>query len=261
MLRALAALADLSTPMLERKLSAQLFGNSKRLKDLLRPMLVVLRRHDPTAADYGDDDWALLRAHQLERVPEYVPLAGPLMLQTPQTQLDVTPFAPSIAISAVTIRAASVVSCSARVVVTIENATSFSEFASIRPSSVLAIFTGGFASPTIIALLKSIRAMHSDVFFCHWGDLDVGGLRILAHLRSQLGNIAPLAMDPVTFEQFCAHAQKLNAMERDALPQLQAHPLLADCTEVIQHLLAADRKLEQEAVDAESIMRSLVPPI
>jgi hypothetical protein len=253
LLRALAALADLSAPMLERKLSIQLFGDSKRLKDLLRPMLAVLRRHDPSAADYGDDDGALLRAHQLERVPEYVQLSGSLVLQTPQAQLDVTPFAPSVALSAATIRAGRVVACPARAVVTIENATSFSEFVAIRPNHVLVIFTSGFASPTIITLLKGIGAANPTIAFFHWGDLDVGGLRILAHLRSQIGNVMPVAMDVDTLNQFQPHTQKLNTKERDVLRQLQAHPLLTDCAEIIQNLIATNRKLEQEAVDAERI--------
>jgi hypothetical protein len=257
LLRALAALADLSAPTLERKFSVQLFGDSKRLKDLLRPMLAVLRRHDPSAAEYGDDDDALLRAHQLERVPEYVQLSGTLVLQTAQAQLDLTPFAPSIALSAATIRAARVVACPARAVVTIENATSFSEFVAVRPNNVLAIFTSGFASPTIITLLKGIGAANPMLSFFHWGDLDVGGLRILAHLRSQIGNVTPLAMDADTFNQFQTHAQKLNAKERDALMQLQAHPGLTDGAEIIQRLIATNRKLEQEAVDAERVIKSL----
>jgi len=258
LLIALAGLADLSAPILERKLSTQLFGDSKRLKDLLRPMLAALRRHDSSAADYGDDDGALLRVHQLERVPEYVQLAGSLVLQTATAKLDVTPFAPSVALSAATIRAARVAACSARAIVTIENATSFSEFVAIRPSSVLAIFTSGFASPTIIALMKNICAVNSAVSFYHWGDLDVGGLRILVHLRSQLRIVTPLAMDADTFDRCQTHAQKLNAKERDVLIQLHSHPLLIDCAEVIQSMLAAHRKLEQEAVDAEQIVRLLV---
>ena len=257
LLRALAALADLSSPTFERRLSVQLFGDSKRLQDLRRAILAVLRRHAPDGADYGDDEWALLRAHQLERVPEYVPIAGPLVLQTPQSILDLAAFAPSIAIPATTLQTSTVAKCAAHVVVTIENGTSFSEFASIRPASVLAIFTGGFASPTVIALLYKIRAARPDLPFMHWGDLDAGGLRILAHLRSKLGKIAPLAMDAATFDAFCAHAHTLNTNEHAALAQLSSHPLLADCTDLIHDLLAANHKLEQEAIDSTHVARLL----
>ncbi|MBI4786048.1 MAG: DUF2399 domain-containing protein [Chloroflexi bacterium] len=254
LLRALAAVADLRGPILERKLSVQLFDDSKRLQDLRRAILVVLRRHAPDAADYGDDEWALLHAHQLERVPEYVPIAGPLVLQRSGSQFDLTPFSPSVAIPATTLQSSTVARCAAAVVVAIENATSFSEFASVRPASVLAVFTGGFASPAVIALLQSIRAARPEAPFMHWGDLDAGGLLILAHLRSKLGRVAPLAMDVATFQQFCAHAQPLNTHERAALERLQTHPQLADCTELIQHLLESDGKLEQEAIDAAHLV-------
>lgn len=84
LLRLLDALTTLQTLTMERTVSTRLFGNSKRL-DALRPaVLTVLRRHTADAATlYGNDDAALLRAYQLERIPEYIPLAGPLVLHTP----------------------------------------------------------------------------------------------------------------------------------------------------------------------------------
>ena len=39
--------------------------------------------------------------------------------------------------------------------------------------------------------------------------------------------------------------------------QLQAHPGLTDGAEIIQRLIATNRKLEQEAVDAERVIKSL----
>jgi hypothetical protein len=46
-------------------------------------VLRALWRHDPNAVLYGEDNVALLRAHQLDRAPEYVPLAGPLAIALP----------------------------------------------------------------------------------------------------------------------------------------------------------------------------------
>ena len=111
------------------------------------------------------------------------------------------------------------------------------------------------------ALLASIALLTAaeppTVALFHWGDLDVGGWRILAHLRSQLGRVTPLAMDATTFDQFQTHAQKLNTIERDALTQLQSHVVVSDCAEMIQSMFAANRKLEQEVVDAERIIKIL----
>jgi len=250
LLRALEAIADLRTPTLERSLSVRLFGRSKRLEELRTAIVATLRRHDPAASAYGEDTWALLRAHNLDRAPEYLPLAGPLVLQLNDRSLDLASFAPSVALSAAMLRDAKVVECRAAGVVTVENATSFNELLAVRPPRALAIYIGGFASPAALGLLKQIRAARPSTPFFHWGDLDAGGLRILAHLREQVGAVRPLAMDAETFEAHRAQAQPLTAGDREALQRLRALPLLSDCVALIDRLLAANLKLEQEAVGA-----------
>jgi hypothetical protein len=250
LLATLAAVANLRTPALARKFSVQLFGDSKRFDDLRNAVVRVLRQHDPESAAYGDDDGALLRAHLLERAPEYVPIAGPLVLQAKDRLLDLAPFAPSVAIPATTLRDATVSGCGAEAAVTVENITSFSELAVVKPPSVLAIYTGGFASPTVIALLRAVRAKRPDLPFFHWGDIDVGGLRILAHLRKNVGEIRPLAMDVAAFDQYRRRAQSLSGNERRGLMQLRDHPSLADCQQLIERLLETNEKLEQEAIEA-----------
>jgi Uncharacterized protein conserved in bacteria C-term(DUF2220) len=258
LLAALAAAANLRAPALERKFSVQLFGDSKRFDDLRNAVVRVLRQHDSESAVYGDDDGALLRAHLLERAPEFVPIAGPLVLQAKDRLLDLSPFAPSVAIPATTLRDATVSGCDADAAVTVENITSFSELVAVKLPSVLAVYTGGFASPTVIALLRTIRAKRPDLPFFHWGDMDVGGLRILAHLRKNIGEIRPLAMDVATFDLYSRHAQSLSGNERSGLMQLRDHPALADCERLIEHLLETDQKLEQEAIEANLLKPSFV---
>lgn len=258
LLRALAAIAGTTQPMLERSFSARLFGNSKRLEALCPAIVTVLRRHDPDAASYGDDQWALLRAHHLDRAPEYVPLAGPIVLQTAeQVRLDLAPFVPSVALPATMLRTTTVVACAATTLVTVENVTSFTELAALRPPNVLLLYTGGFASPTVIGLLARIRTALPALRFHHWGDLDAGGLRILTHLRTHLGAVLPLAMDVQTAYEHYRHAQVLTNGDRQALRHLRASPLLGDCVEVIDALLTTGVKVEQEAVGAERVLRQL----
>ncbi|MBI3942647.1 MAG: hypothetical protein HY326_06490, partial [Chloroflexi bacterium] len=176
LLATLDALAQLGSPTLERTLSTRLFGDSKRMEVLRRALLGILRKHAPDAADYGDDDWALLRAYHVDRVPEYIPLAGPLVLQyreeAPQksiSPLDLSLFAPSLALSGAMLRHAAVLSCSATAVVTVENSTSFSELLAVRPPSILALYTAGFASPAVIGLLQEIHRLRPELPFYHWG--------------------------------------------------------------------------------------------
>jgi hypothetical protein len=247
-LRALQALTELGEPTLERSFSVRVFGDSKRFALLESAVLRVLRQHDPAAAAYGEDNAATLRAYFLDRVPEYVPLAGPLRLLSAGARLDLTPFQPSLALSAATLRAAEGLECAADRLITVENSTSFSELSLRRPSSTAIIYTGGFASPTVIQLMRQLRRARPDLPIQHWGDLDAGGLRILAHLRREVGEVAAWKMDIASFESARSHAQPLSSSDRKALEQLRSLPELKDCVPLIDHLLATGLKLEQEAV-------------
>jgi hypothetical protein len=106
-------------------------------------------------------------------------------------------------------------------------------------------------------MLSKIRAWRPERPFFHWGDLDVGGLRILAHLRKNLGEVEPLAMDGAVCDLYLKRSQPLNANEREGLMRLRAESLLIDCVELIDHLLKTDRKLEQEAVEASFCVKTL----
>jgi hypothetical protein len=123
LLLAISTIAQLDEPVLERILSIRLFNDSKRLETLLDAILLILRHHDPDATLYGKDTNALLLAHHIARVPEHILVAGPLVLQTRDACLDITPFKPSVAISAATLHNATSISCTAKQVITIENAT------------------------------------------------------------------------------------------------------------------------------------------
>ncbi len=258
LLRLLGALAELEAPILERSLSTRLFGDSKRLEELRTPLLSVLRGYLPDAASFAGDDAALLRACGVERTPEYIPLAGPIILQTPQgATLDLAPFTPSLALSAAMLRQVDVAACSATRLLTVENATSFTELLALRPPDLLVLYTGGFASPTLLAFLRTIRQLRPDLPLYHWGDLDAGGLRILAHLRTQLGSILPLAMDSATLRAYQHHAKPLTSSDQRALLALQRHPQLADCLPLIATLLELGCKLEQEALDVRTVVGML----
>jgi hypothetical protein len=256
LLRALDAIAQLDAPVLERMLSVRLFNDSKAFENLRGAVLTVLRRFDDNAALYGDDDGVLLRAHFVERAPEYVPLAGLLILCARETRRDLALFAPSVALPANVLRATERVETQAHVVITVENAASFTELAAYaHAQNFIAVYIGGFASPSVLAFLKTLAASHLTLL--HWGDLDVGGLRILAHLRKNIGAVKTLGMDAEIFVSHQTFARALNARERGRLEILQRDEWLRDCAVLIDTMLAANQKLEQEAVRAETILRTL----
>src|SRR5260370_5909243 len=260
LLYALSAIAKLDEPILERTLSVQLFGNSKRLEDLRPVVRSVLRTYSPTALLYGDNDWAVLQAHNIYRPAKYIPLTGPLSLQLKgmqqreTAQLHLELHLPSISLSDNALRTADIVSCAATALVTVENLTSFNELLFVRPPSVIVVFTSGFACSGLIIFLSKIRAFRPDLPFLHWGNVDARGLHILAHLRSHLRNVQPLGIDIETFEAYRASAQPLTAGDQANLRSLIANPQLGDCVPLIDYLMELLLKLEQEAVSTMRII-------
>jgi hypothetical protein len=255
-LAALDALAQLAEPVLERTLSTRVFGDSKRLRQLRGAILAILREHDVDSAVYAGDDWALLRAHNLERVPEYITVAGPVSMLFEGNTIDLAAFTHGVALPASMLRGIESISCSVRSVISVENATSFNELVMVLPSGVAAIYTGGFASPSVITLLRQIREVSPAARFFHWGDCDAGGLRILTHLRASLSTqIGALAMNAELIQVYQYATQRLTPNDNSSLTQLRAMPVLSDCKELIDYLLENDCKLEQEAVAAEQVLR------
>lgn len=264
LLTALSAIAYLQTPVFERSLSVRLFKNSKRLEELRAGILHVLRMYDPDAARNGDDEWAVLQAHHIKRPSERVPLTGPISLFVQHTlqsdkaesgiYLHLEPGLSSISLPEDVLRFAAITGCPAQAIITVENLTSFSELLIVRPLHVMAIHTGGFASPGLTAFLGKIRIYRPALPFFHWGDVDAGGLRILAHLRRQLGRVIPLGMDIETFKQASLYAQPLTSSDRESLAILLNGAELADCVPVLRFLLKENLKLEQEAISAQGIL-------
>jgi hypothetical protein len=263
LLHALSAIARLEVPIFERTLSVRLFKDSKRLEELRGRVLTVLRAHDPNATVYEDDEWALLQAHCIKRPPERVPLAGPFHLFIPnisqikpvsETYLHLDTDISSISLPEDILRSAIVTECTATALVTVENLTSFSELLLVRPRDIIIIHTGGFASPSLLTFLLSIRAHRPDLPFFHWGDLDAGGLRILAHLRRQIGHVISIGMDEETFEKERLYAQPLTPNDKENLMTLLTESTLKDCISLIHHLVTENLKLEQEAIDAKYIL-------
>jgi hypothetical protein len=261
LLHALDALAELSSPTLERKLSVLLFNDSKRLEDLRPQLLAALRHFSPHAATAGIDEWDLLRAHHLHRPHVLTMLAGPLVLRQSIEKagalLDLTAWPSGLGLPDELLRSVDIVACPARAIRTIENLTSYHELLLRRPSDLLVIYSGGFPHPTLLTLLLQLQAADPALPFYHWGDIDLGGLRILLHLRQHLATVHTLAMRSCSLAEAQVHTRPLGSTERSQLHQLTQEPLLADCRELIAAMLKHNQKLEQEALEIAAVLAEL----
>ena len=132
----------------------------------------------------------------------------------------------------------------ARRMLTIENLVAFEEeVRSGLPEDTVAVWTGGFPSGLERAWMsKLIEGGVQRVD--HWGDLDVGGLRIFRHLTEILPcPVSPWRMEPDLLNRL--PTQPLTDRDREALVAWRADPD-APLQELAAGLLGAGVKAEQE---------------
>jgi hypothetical protein len=162
-----------------RVLSAQLFGDSKRIEHLVRHLDVFTAESLVAPARHWDEVFSPLGLVK-EPQPFLMAGAGVLHLSGAEECPVAQPFV-GVASKAITgYRGAPAW------ILTIENLTTFHMATSALKgrSDGLVIYTGGMPSPAWARAYRSIlRSLPADVPAYHWGDVDVGGFRIAAHIR------------------------------------------------------------------------------
>jgi hypothetical protein len=118
----------------------------------------------------------------------------------------------------------------------------------------LAVYTAGFPTPALIAALAELSRRLGDAEFRHWGDADVGGLRIWWFLRCRLGRPISLFRTTATWVESEAPTggRRLSTDELEALRRLKSQLKAAEgediraANELINKLLEIQIRLEQE---------------
>lgn len=251
-IRTLNALAQLERTALTRAFSAQTLGDSKRFDDLEGDVLKALRRISPHR-DTISDDRDLLLAHNLQRVPTLTHVYGAFTLTTNDVTLDLAQWPTPFGIHARLLESARIDTSKIQALLTIENPASFELLTEQQPQHLAVVLTAGYPSTAVLQLLRAITSQRVPAF--HWGDIDIGGFRILAHLRRHVGAFQALAMGAEELNVHAADLHPLTQKDEQAHAALQKHQLLADCRPAISALLGG--KLEQEAIEPSYVLHQL----
>ena len=252
LLAALVALDDVSeeTPM--RVFSVRVYNDSKRFEGLRGSVVRLARWHQT--------DWRELRSHEVLRELGLVANPGHLYLHGPWRLVDsrgvvhdLADFEPSVGIPARLAAGVQKVTVDTERVVCVENLTPFYELIRHQGEEVAALYLGGNPSPACRHLLRCLtEALPQDACLLLWGDLDYGGLSILAQLRRLVSpRFVPYRMDVETLDAHTPWARPLSQADERRLARLARRPDLADLRPLIRHMLARGLKLEQEAVVVE----------
>ncbi len=247
LLRAFVALDHLDDEVAERDFSARVLGDSKRLAILRRPLARLLVAARPDLAGLGADRfWT---AVGLRLNPGHVYLHGPLVLRAAGTRVDVGTFQPDLGLPVAMIADLAIESASGRYLLTVENRTSFYDYIAAFPQEGIVLYLGGFPNRARRELLRRLQQARPTLPCYHWGDLDYGGFAILAHLRRTLpGPLHAHQMDRATLTAYTEPGRPLTPVDRRNLARLRTEPVLNDCVPIIEALLAAGTKREQEGL-------------
>lgn len=168
-----------------------------------------LRRLDQLP-DYleGADD--VLAHYGLEKFPQPVLVAGALAWRGERLKQEpYVGLAPEVA-SAVT--AAGAVSG----ILTIENLASFNRHVrEARGDGEIVIYSGGFPSRHTLAFIHRLAA-ESEAPCFHWGDIDLGGIRIAHHLHQALPR--GLRLHLMSEELALAHGTPVDPIRASGIP-------------------------------------------
>lgn len=263
-LKAATILAGGIAPAWERMVSERIFSDSKLLGRIRSQVISVLVHADPrwrgVPAEEASD---LLEAYGVRRKPGLIRCAGSAMLRIGSRIYELEDFSPAAHLPDAWTEAwiDGVANSRVRVVTTVENEYPFLSYVEEAggPSNLerlqeLVVYTAGFPSPTLTGALARLAGVRPDIRFRHWGDADVGGLRIWWLLRTRLS--CEVELFRTTADWVEAEADRggraLSGPERTALEVLRRELELLSAADavaartLIDALLRVGIKLEQE---------------
>ena len=167
-----------------RRFSVQLMNNSKTVENLL-PKLAPLLRANPEWAQFSDNN-ELFRVLGLEKFPPPIYIKGPLAFQYSGIQWDITDLRPFVGISPDSITNLRTIH-NVPYLLTIENLASFQRHVREVDDDGIVIYSAGFPSPALTQVLSWLdRCLQQKCLCFHWGDIDIGGIRIFSHVEKSL---------------------------------------------------------------------------
>ena len=163
-----------------RSFSVKLLADSKGIERRASRVAMLLR-HNP-AWHWCKDDKQLFRMLGLEKFPPLLLIKGPLQMEYGTALLDLAPYSPPFGLVPDRIRRPRP-SRPAPYLLTIENLTSYHRYIREIDDDGIIIYSAGFPTPASMAILGALDAVLATDCGCfHWGDRDLGGLRIYSKL-------------------------------------------------------------------------------
>lgn len=165
-----------------RSFSATALGDSKAMESIAGLFSKIWQRH------YGGDlgPVELYESMGLCKFPQPVFIKGKLRFEVAGTLLDGSMVKPYLGLAPDSVTQITA-SAPPDYVLTIENLASFNRHCREIDDNGIILFSSGFPSPDFCGLLTLLgTSLGNHVPFYHWGDIDLGGLRIFRRIADVL---------------------------------------------------------------------------
>lgn len=188
---------------------------------------------------------AILGCFSVEPAQQEIVIKGNWKIRWEQYELDISGLPGGIALTTGDARKITGISVDARSVMTVENKTSYQRMGN-RDTAFL--YLGGFAGREQIQFLKKVIFHNPHVRYQHFGDIDVGGFLIHAHLCRETGRefeMYKMGMEQLTDPRFRSCLRPLTENDLIRMESLLEQPAYKA---VIRYMKEHQVKLEQEII-------------
>jgi len=187
----------------ERKLSSDVFHNSKKFKKEYQSRIAtILRNHSPYYIDGMSDD-ELLAMHRVHSYAQTLEWKGAVQYLTDGEYLVDTSNMPyGTILNSQTLEHSIPSNASGcKRIMTIENKANYEDMT--YSEDTIYIFCHGFFTPKEVRFLKKLAELvDSDCEFLHWGDMDFGGISIFLFNQAKVfPKLKPYKMDKESFQE------------------------------------------------------------
>jgi hypothetical protein len=239
----------------KRNWSVQLFADSKRWEELEKKILAVIKEYVVSIDDSELEDIELLAQFGVIPNVKRIEIKGKITMRNSKGEVYFDADEYGIALSPSFFLDAEIISMDINKIITIENLTTFySYLEKNQAEDELVIFLGGFHNSIRTTILKKLKSFieknRIECTFYHWGDIDLGGFRILFNLRNTIGvSVIPFKMD---VETYLANESNGRIIKKHTyLYQLEkalSNEEFQEFHEVINLIIERKKTIEQESI-------------
>lgn len=259
LVKVLEDLPQQSETVQKRMFSRRLFGDSKHFETEVQARLVRLLRYHADIERNTDEEY--LEAVGIQSHPKPVLIKGEARLATKGVDWELSVYADGIGLYPETIRHLSWIALPVERIVLIENLSSFHQWVRVREDSAeLVIYTEGFPHHSLQHFLQSLFAFHRQMQnppkTYHWGDIDLGGIRIFEYIRrGYCPDLQPLFMDEQTLKGYGLPVSTSSSEYWSILHEMLVSSEYTSWKAIINYILNHKILLEQESIPDEMVKR------